>query len=99
MTHKVKDAWEEVEAEFPTVDHAKRHALEESYAEYKIWQHDQLQAHLFNATPKGTAPEGSGSPQKLRAAVNLVSKEEEPKKSKKKDVLEELADQWDEDGE
>jgi hypothetical protein len=95
ITKKVNDKWEDVDAEFPTVDHAKRHALEETYAEYKIWQHEQLQAHLFYTKP---VQDTSGNAEKIRVAVKLVSKEEEPKKAKKanKDVLEQLADEWDE---
>ena len=94
ITHKVKGAWEEVEADFPTIDHAKRHALEEVYAEYKVWQHGQLQAHLFNAHTKDVSEETvikKKKSEKLEVLVNLVPKEVE----EESDSLEALADEWD----
>ena len=52
VKHKENDKWHDVDLEFPTVDHAKRHAVKEGYAEYKVWQHGDLQCHLFNAVAK-----------------------------------------------
>ena len=75
IKHKENDEWHDVDLEFPTVDHAKRHAVKEGYAEYKVWQHGDLQCHLFNAVAK--AEPKKAKKQKLTVLANLVSKEEE----------------------
>tara|TARA_R110002074_G_scaffold35742_6_gene97473 strand:+ start:634 stop:891 length:258 start_codon:yes stop_codon:yes gene_type:complete len=74
VKHKENDKWHDVDLEFPTVDHAKRHAVKEGYAEYKVWQHGDLQCHLFNAVAK--AEPKKAKKQKLTVLANLVSKEE-----------------------
>ena len=74
IKHKENDEWHDVDLEFPTVDHAKRHAVKEGYAEYKVWQHGDLQVHLFNAVAK--AEPKKAKKQKLTVLANLVSKEE-----------------------
>jgi hypothetical protein len=82
IKHKENDEWHDVDLEFPTVDHAKRHAVKEGYAEYKVWQHGDLQCHLFNAVAKAEpmyhkAQKKTKEKQKLTVLANLVSKEEE----------------------
>ena len=52
LKYKENDDWHAGHVGFPTVDHAKRHAVEEGYAEYKVWQGDDLLCHLFNAVAK-----------------------------------------------
>lgn len=74
LKYKENEVWHAGHVGFPTVDHAKRHAVEEGYAEYKVWQGDDLLCHLFNAVAK--AQPKKAKKQKLTVFANLVPKEE-----------------------
>lgn len=94
IKHKENDEWHDVDLEFPTVDHAKRHAVKEGYAEYKVWQHGDLQCHLFNAVkaqpihhkavakaePMHLKPQKKAKKEKITLVANLVPKEEDESK-------------------